>query len=581
MPDIHYHIAMPEPWTHEFHVTVEVRDYAGDVAEFQLPVWTPGSYLIREYSRHVSNFRAETLVGESLPWERTDKSTWTVDAGAASPFRLRYRVYAFDWSVRTSHLTGEHGCFNGTNVFMYLVGYKEAPATLAIEPYGDWHVSIALPQDERGRFHAGSYDELVDSPAEIGTHRRLYFQALDIPHEIAIYGHGNEDVDQIRDDMKRIVETTATLFGDALPYDRYLFIVHLGDGLFGGLEHKASTTLAYDRWRFRPEKKYERFQRLTAHEFFHTWMVKRIRPHNLDPFDYTQEVYTPLLWVMEGFTRYYDTLLTLRAGLLSPERFREVWADFIATYRNQPGRFALSVADASRLAWIKHYRKDENAVNSQISYYLKGGLLALMLDLDIRRRAENERSLDDVVRALWQQYGARDIGFTPQEFQAVLEQVAMCEYDEFMAKYVEGTDELPLEDYLDAAGLRLEMQAKKKEPETWLGIGLTKKGGRLNVKHVRRDGPAYNADVYAQDEIVALSGYRVDSSKKLKKLLKEYEQGETVTLHLFRDDRLIMREVELAERPPHDATLTPVEEPTRAQRALYEAWMGAKWPAGE
>ncbi|MDQ4074897.1 MAG: hypothetical protein M3220_01485 [Chloroflexota bacterium] len=274
----HYKIAMPRPENHLFYVTVEVRGWELPQATLILPVWTPGSYLVREFARHVENFRAETMDGVSLPWLRADKKTWQVETEGVNDFRVRYEVYANELTVRTSHLDTTHGYFNGTNVFVYLDGFKEQPVTLEIQEPQGWHTSIALPQDGTGAYQAATYDILADSPAEIGTHRVLRFDALDKPHEVALWGTGNEDEAALVRDLKQIVETVADMFGKELPYERYLFIVHLGDQIRGGLEHRDSTTLAVDRWTFQPRSDYEKFLRLATHEFFHTWNVKRIRP---------------------------------------------------------------------------------------------------------------------------------------------------------------------------------------------------------------------------------------------------------------------------------------------------------------
>jgi predicted metalloprotease with PDZ domain len=277
-PQIHYTISMLRPETHRFQLTVEVREWEVAHADLVLPAWTPGSYLIREFARHVEGFRAERPDGMPLPVTRLSKATWRVETGDERAFRACYEVYANELTVRTSHLDATHGYFNGANVFTYLDGHKEHPVTLRIEAPEGWHASIALPRDEKGHYQAANYDVLVDSPGEVGTHRVLHFEALGKPHEVALWGTGNEDEGALRRDLKQVVEGVAEMFGSELPYERYLFIVHLGDRLSGGLEHRDSTTLAVDRWTFEPRSEYEKFLRLAVHEFFHVWNVKRIRP---------------------------------------------------------------------------------------------------------------------------------------------------------------------------------------------------------------------------------------------------------------------------------------------------------------
>nr|WP_290667974.1 PDZ domain-containing protein [Ardenticatena sp.] len=573
---IAYTIAMPEPWTHEYHVRLDITGWQGDTLDLAMPVWTPGSYLVREFGRHVSHFTATAADGTPLPWERLDKATWRVHSLGHAAISVRYRVYAFEWTVRTSHLTSEHGYFNGTNVFMYVVGQTHQPVSLRIQPYEGWHVSIALPRDEQGRYQACSYDELADSPAEIGTHRRRRFEVLGRPHEIALFGHGNEDPDRLVADMQRLVETVAAFFHNDIPYQQYLFIVHLGDGIRGGLEHRHSTTLAVDRWSFQDEERYTDVLRLVAHEYFHTWHVKRIRPYNFDPFDYSREVYTPLLWVMEGFTSYYDALFVRRAGLTSPEAYLNYLGERIATYLNIPGRHAMSVAESSLLAWVKLYRRDENTDNSTISYYLKGSLLALLLDLDMRVRTNGQRSLDDLEWTLWERYGRHDRGFTPDEFRALLAEVGGRTYDDFFTRYVEGTDELPLAETLRAIGLHLELGVKEGTPRAWLGIETRADAHGVRLASVRRDSPAAQHDLNAGDILLAWNGFHVRDSDFLRARLRESAPGDVAHLHLIRDGRLIERHVVLGNTPPDHATLTIADDATPEQRALLTAWLGKR-----
>lgn len=579
---IHYTISMPAPQTHRFHVTIDVYDYEGREATFALPVWAPGSYVIREFARHVEGFAAERADGHPLAWTRRDKTSWVVRTDGIAAFRIRYQVYAFDWSVRTSHLTSEHGYFNGSNVFMYLDGFKQHPVTLTIVPPPDraWHTSIALPQGQDGRYRATNYDHLVDSPAEIGTHRVATFEALGRHHEVAVFGEGNEDLDRLCEDLKTIVETTADLFEGELPYERYLFIFHLSDGRRGGLEHRDSTTLLVDRWAFQPQSEYERVLLLAAHEFFHVWNVKRIRPHNLGPFDYLHEVYTPLLWVMEGVTTYYELLILRRAGLISARRYLQLLSERIATYRAIPGRLVQSLEEASLTAWIKYYRPDENSPNSAISYYLKGGLVALMLDLRMRHETRNEKSLDDLMRYLWDRYGKRDVGFSPDEFADALDLVAEGDYSDFLECYVRGTVELPLEEALALAGLELVTRRKKEMPAAWLGLTLEERAAEraeLIVKTVFRESPAETGDLNSGDELLALNGFRLKRPDDLKNRLAESRPGERVTFHLFREGRLLTREVVLGEAPPDEVVLRFVEQPTALQRTIYESWLKATW----
>jgi len=372
------------------------------------------------------------------------------------------------------------------------------------------------------------------------------------------------------------------MFG-GLPYDRYVFIVHLTDARGGGLEHRNSVAMIVDRWTFQPRKSYERYLGLTAHEFFHVWNVKRLRAAPLGPFDYSRENYTRQLWAMEGVTDYYTDLLLLRAGLISPERYLELLAEKILALQSQPGRAIQSLEQSSFDAWIKLYRPDENTPNSAISYYLKGGLVALLLDLEIRQRTADARSLDDVLRALYERYPIDGPGI-PEDggYRAAVEQVAGGEsFVEFFERYVAGTDELDYAGALGYAGLRLDWHHERApehgQPPLGLGLRLKTEGGRTKVGHVLADGPAYAAGVYAGDELVALDGFRVDE-ERLKARMAERRPGDTVTLSLFRRDELLHIPVVPAAAPPDKLAIVQREDAGAEQRRIYEGWIGA-WDA--
>lgn len=587
-PHITYIIAMPRPHTHLYDVTIDVVGLNASAIDCILPSWTPGSYMIREYARHVQEFAAETSTAP-LRWYKTAKDTWHIETGGAAQIRIRYRVYANELTVRTSHLDGSHGYFNGATVFMYIPGRTTESLKLVVQTPSEWQVTtglerIAEPQiDEHGlqstAFLASDYDELIDCPVECGTQRLLTFAVDEIEHRIAIWGRGNEDEQRIIDDTKRIVETQRDMFS-GLPYRHYTFILHLVDGRGGGLEHRNSVTNQLNRWTFRPERSYERFLSLQSHEFFHVWNVKRIRAVPLGPFDYRSENYTRQLWAMEGVTSYYDNLFLLRARLITAERYLEVIADDILTLQSQPGRAIQSLEQSSFDAWIKLYRPDENSANSGISYYLKGSLVALMLDLEIRHRTNGARALDDVVRYLYATYPISGPGI-PEEggYLAAVEAVAGTAdgaYREFFARFISGTAELDYDQAFAYAGLRLEWshsaQTDNASP-AWLGLRLKREGGRTLVASTRTDGPAYTAGIYAGDELLALDHFRIDD-KALTTRLEERAPGDTVTLTLFRRDELLHIPVTLAAAPPDKLRLTRIDTPSEQQELLYQSWLG-------
>ncbi|NJK82279.1 MAG: M61 family metallopeptidase [Chloroflexaceae bacterium] len=582
-----YTIAMPAPHTHLYHVQVAVRDVVGATFDLTLPSWTPGSYMIRDYARHVQQFSATDDTGRALAWRKVAKDSWRVELAGATVLRASYRVYAYELTVRTSHLDGTHGYFNGATVFMYAEGRTNEPLTLLVQPPAGigWQVTTGLTpaphlaSDGQAAFVASDYDELIDCPVECGTHRLLTFAVDSKRHSIAIWGHGNEDEQRILADTQAIVQEQRDLFG-GLPYEHYTFILHLATG-YGGLEHRNSVTNLIDRWSFQPRKSYERFLELQSHEFFHVWNVKRIRPAPLGPFHYRSETYTRLLWAMEGVTSYYDRLLLVRAGLMSDQRYLETLADDIVTMQSTPGRALHSLEESSFDAWIKLYKADENTHNTSISYYLKGALAMLLLDLEIRQQTSGAYSFDDVLRYLCAHYPIDGPGI-PEEggYLAAIEAVAgeaNGTFRRFFARSIAGTDELDYARGLGYVGLRLEwgynQSGTEEQPPAWLGLQAREEHGKLKVSRVRSDGPAYIAGIYTNDELVALNGYRINEDR-LNARLSEQRPGDTILLTLFRRDELLHVPVVLAAAPPDVLRLIPLDEPTTTQQRMYREWLG-------
>ena len=395
-----YRVSMQHPHSHLFEVEAVLAD-PGPSPVLAMPVWTPGSYLVREFARHVEGIEADDGAGRKLPVVRLDKHRFRVEAGGAAQVRVRYRVYANELTVRTAHLDGTHGFWNGANLFLYAEGRVDEPVELTVEPPPGWRVATAMDGGPT-RFTARDYHELVDSPVEVGTHALATFEALGKRHEVAISGRGHVDLPRFAADLKKIVEHLGGLMG-GLPYERYLFIVHLTDKRRGGLEHERSTTLAVARTAFFPRESYEETLALAAHEFLHLWNVKRLRPAALRPYDYSREQYTRLLWWFEGVTSYYDRLTLVRTGLGEAKGWLKHLGEEWTGLSRQPGAGKMSLEEASLTAWVKYYRPDENSPNSAVSYYQKGELVALCLDLALRRAGG---SLDDLLRGLHARYAS-------------------------------------------------------------------------------------------------------------------------------------------------------------------------------
>jgi predicted metalloprotease with PDZ domain len=583
-PRIGYRIAMPEPNTHLFELTLTIANWDKDTLDLKLPVWTPGSYLVREYSKHLQDFQATGADGFPLISEKRSKNHWqiqTPESDQRSTLTICYRLFANDLTVRTNHLDRTHGFIVSAATFFRIPGLEHQPIELEIIPPDPaWQLATPLKQlnaldhaPDRHRLIAPDFDTLIDSPIEIGIHQTTEFEAIGKPHRYVTWGNGNGNFDKIVADTIKIIECEAALFGGDVPYDRYLFLLHQSGNNYGGLEHKDSCVLAYPRSGLRDRDKYCRFMQLVAHEFFHLWNVKRLRPKALEHFDYDQENYTPSLWFCEGVTSYYDVLFPLWAGVYDVDFFLNSLSKDITRYLLTPGRLVQPLSESSWDAWIKLYRRDNNSDNSQISYYTKGMMVALLLDLKIRLESENKRSLDDLMRSLWDQFGRHEIGYTPEELIAECEAIAQCDLSGFFNCYLHTTEELPLQDYLEPFGLTIESTLAK---APYFGARVADSdSNRAIVQFVEIGSPAQIAGIDPNDELLALNGDRI-TAKTFNDQLKDYRSGETIVVTLFHNDELLEISVTLDDPQPTAYRVKPIKSPTASQATNQLTWLRTK-----
>jgi len=572
---LRYHVAMPNPESHLFEVRLLVDRWHGALLDLKFPVWTPGSYLVREYAKHLQDFTATTSEGKPLVWHKVSKHHWQIDTDGANAIVVSYRLFANELTVRTNHLDSTHGYFNGAATFFYIPGFEDRSIEVEIDcPHPNWQIATTLPPilERSNTFCAADFDTLVDSPFEVGLQERREFEVLGKPHELVVWGRGNADLDRIVADLDKIVQVEANLF-DGLPFDRYLFLLHLSASGYGGLEHKESCSLNYPRLGFQNPEKYDRFMQLAAHEFFHLWNVKRIRPKALECFDYDAENYTPSLWFCEGVTSYYDMLIPLWAKVYDFKAFSKILAKEISRFLATPGRFVQPLSESSWDAWIKLYRRDANSDNSQMSYYLKGELVSLMLDLTIRQQSNNKRSIDDVMRYMWQKFGKREIGYTPKQLQEAFEWASGANLDDFFDRYINGTEELPLAEYLEPFGLQLKSDTSKQPPFFGVRVGNGNSNRTTIVQFVETDSPAQKTGLNSGDEMLAIDGFRVGADQ-LDERLKDYQPGDTIAVSVFHQDELKTVSVTLAEPRPKTYRVVTVQNPTPAQAQNFQAWLG-------
>jgi predicted metalloprotease with PDZ domain len=590
-----YTFRIPEPEARRIEVDLQVESRGSPALDVRLPVWTPGSYLVREHQRHVDGLRAQGEGGD-LPVEKVDKHTWRVRTQGARAVRISYRLHCFELTVRTNHVDASHAFLNPSAAAAFVVGREAEACSVRLQLPAGWKTWVALPSGD-GLFRAHDYDELADSPFECGpetSHAAHAFTAQGVEHELVVWGRGDFDPRRVIPDLVKVIDAEAAIFG-GLPYaDRYLFILHLNDKGRGGLEHRRSCALVVPRFSFVQKSAYEDFLLLAAHEFFHLWNVKRLRPTAFTPYDWTRENHTRLLWAMEGLTSTYEVLALRRAGLITPQRFLEIWAERITQLLRTPGRLRTSLAQASFDAWIKHYRPDESTANTTVSYYLKGSVVGFLLDLTLRRRTSGAGSLDDLVRALFEKHG-RAPGLPEDGVErAAVELASDPSLHEWFRRAVHSTEELPLEEALAGVGLKAVIApaasaddkggaegdpAKAPETETrsrpWLGATLKEKGGALEVASVAEGSPAQAGGLASGDELVAVDGFRGD----LKQRLSRAQPGQAARLSLFRMDELLEVPVRFAAAPRDTVTIVPAPEATPEQAAARERWLGARWPA--
>ncbi len=567
-PKLAYQVAMPQPQTHLFEVKFIVSNWRGDVLDIKMPVWTPGSYLVREYSKQLQNFGARTIEDRPLSSTKISKHHWQIQADNSTIIVISYQIFANELTVRTNHLDATHGYFNPAALCFYIPGYEHCPIELSIvPPHPDWHVTTPLPEVKPLTFLAANFDTLVDSPFEIGTQQIHEFSVLDKPHQLVIWGDGNLDVEDAIEDIKKIVAVEAKIFG-GLPYEQYIFLLHLSPNGGGGLEHKNCCSLLYPRFNFQGSEKHNRFMQLVAHEFFHLWNVKRIRPIALEKFDYDRENYTPSLWFSEGTTSYYDLLIPRRAGIYNDKEYLGELSKEITRYLTTPGRSIQPLSESSFDAWIKLYRPDANSSNSQMSYYLKGEMVTLLLDLLIRDRTDGNKSFDDVLVAMWEQFGKAEIGFTEFQLKTIIEAIAHQNLTEFYDRYIHGVDELPFDEYLAPFGVKLR---SLEATIPYLGLTVKSEHGKETIKAVASNSPAHLAGIDPGDELLAIDGFKV-TAEQLNDRLKYYQPGAQIALSIFHADRLLTVNLTLAAPQPQQYQLQVLEDLSDRQQQLLKGW---------
>jgi predicted metalloprotease with PDZ domain len=617
--DLTYRVTPAEPQAHLFRVELVIAHPSADAVTLSMPAWIPGSYMIRDFARNILDIAAEDAAGP-LPLDKRDKQTWALTLRSQTA-TVRYRVYAWDPSVRGAHLDTRHAYFNGAALFLRIAGQEPHPCTVELLPPpgdsgADWQVATSLqPLDAAplgfGRYRADGYEDLIDHPVEMGRFSLIPFSVFGVPHRMAISGRHRCDEARLRRDLTRICTEQAALFGE-LPLDRYLFLVtSVGDG-YGGLEHSYSTSLLCSRDDLpqatvpsqnpsapttdKPSEGYRRFLGLCSHEYFHLWNVKRIRPRTLMDGDLSREVHTRLLWAFEGITSYYDDLTLVRSGCIDEAGYLELLAQTITRVLRTPGRLVQTLAESSFDAWTKLYKADENAANAIISYYAKGALVALALDLTIRHRTQGAKSLDDVMRALWERHGRTGIGVPERGVEELAAEVSGLDLDPFFSGALDSTADIDLVPLLVPMGIGLRVRPSRgpkdlgglangkaparqespggAEPPAGpvLGVRLQPQGSEAVIATVLTGSAALAAGLAAGDTVIAVDDIRA-TRDNLDGLIARVQAGAEVRVHAFRRDELLSFAVRPLPPPADTCELYLLEQAPPEAAARRAAWL--------
>ncbi len=553
-------------------LNLKLENYSEKELILMMPVWSPGSYLVREYSRHLDCFEAMNISGEKINFQKIRKNQWRME-NPGEEIKIKYRLYCNEFSVRTNFVDDVHALLVAPATFLIpeqkgLCNYFEVEVSL---PEGWNQISTGLHRVEgaSNKFYAEDTDDFLDCPIEAGNYKTFEFEAFGKPHYVAVIGPDVYDEKILINDMKRVVEATAKILGD-IPYEHYTFIVHLTQNSSGGIEHKNSSVLHFIRWDFQNPEKYKRmWLSLVSHEYFHLWNVKRIKPVELADFDYNNENYTSLLWMSEGFTSYFDDLILRRAGIYSEDEYLTVLSYIIERLLTIPGRFYQSVEEASFDAWIKFYRKHENTNNQGISYYVKGAQLALALDFEIRKRTNHQKSLDDLLKMLWNDYLKDPLtGYTKDIIISYAQELA-GDLTEIFSEFLEKVTEIDYDKYLSYAGLKLKITDNGKPA---LGIDIKTENGLLICTYVRDKESGYQAGIMPGDEIIAIDGYRVNEAA-FNKRIKFMSIGTKIKITLARDERILEKEVIVSGSKYDSIKIERINNPSEEQIQFFNQWL--------
>jgi len=590
-PAVAYALGFSRPNAHLLEITVRATGLTGPAADFAMPAWSPGWYIINNYAKMVQEFRASDAAGKPLPWQKTDKQTWRVSLRGSTAVTIQYKLFGNTLGVDWLQYNDKHAHISGPAAWMYLVGGKQRPATLQIRVPAGWRVATGLPSAPGGGYRAADYDAFIDSPIEISDFTEQTFTSGGATYHIVVHDIlGKKDYARLTHDAQKAVENlvammkpVAAVQGRDTPYESYWFLFHIWPNTGGGLEHRNSTQI-FLPGDWEPPAAGETARGLyraqlgvTVHEYFHAFNVKRLRPKPLGPFDYSREVHTPSLWISEGFTNYYEGLAILRTGLEAPQDYFQSLSDLITGFENLPGRAERSIEDTSWDTWFWYTGEgavQTNKNNVDHSYYTGGEILGHFLDFAIRHATGNKKSLDDWMRLMYSRYALPKPGFTPQDAIRAASEVAGTDLSGFFRKHISGKEPLPYEEYFAYAGLQVQRKTHPERP--WLGAGFGRGAGlEVRIGSLAPNGPAMEAGLDRGDVIGAMDGRPVALSE-MDALLAAKKPGDVVRFTVRRLREVVEISVKLGADPTMEFVVAPMPQMTDAQRTAYQYWSGQR-----
>jgi len=589
---LRYELRFERPNTHLMDVTIHADALSGASVDIAMPDWAPGAYGILNSAANVQRFRALDADGRPLVWRKTDGQTWRIELGGASAIRIDYQIYANTLQNNVGQYNEQHAFIAGPATWMYFVNGKERPIELSIEVPSGWKVATGMEHVSEHTFRAADYDWFADAPLEISDFAEKDFEVLGSTYHVIVHDvMGGKDTTKFIGDLQKIVSVIVPIFqpvagsgAQAAPFKDYYFIYHVWPKSGGGLEHLNSTQINFSKdWDSTEPNpiygtQYSIKLYVSAHEFFHAWNVKRIRPRPLGPFDYSQMVYTPSLWISEGLTSYYGALAAVRAGLVTPQEYLDAMGKLITEFEKNPGRIERSIEDNSWDTWFFGYKaisQDNNLANTSYSYYSGGQIMGHILDFTIRQDTNNQKSLDDWMRLLYTRYALPKPGFEPDDAVHAASEIAGQDLSDIFRHYISGKEPIPYESYFALAGVSVERKLDLSKP--WSGLAFTKEdNSTTTIKNINPGSPAESAGLDKDDVIMALDGRAVSSTDDVEALIAAHKADETVRVLIERRGQIREFPLKLAANPYFTYTLKPMEHPNAQQQAIYKGWLGIK-----